>query len=254
MTTKEHTRTEFIMGMPIVIDVHDLGVDPVAVDRAFGWLRWVDDTFSTYKDSSEITRINRGELRVEDAHPDMREVLSRCETFRRETNGYFDVSAAVMPPGMPAGIDPSGLVKGWSIDRAASILEAAGARNYGIYAGGDVRVLGHPSGTDAWRVGIRHPLIADRVAKVVATNDSAIATSGEYARGQHVIDPHTGEPPTGVLSVTVVGPDLASADAYATAVFAMGLAGPDWIARREGYERMVILADESVQLTRGFPA
>ena len=242
------------MGMPIVIDVHDPDVDSVALDRAFGWLRWVDDTFSTYKESSEITRINRGELHLNDAHPDIREVLARCEDLTAETDGYFDVSAAVMPPGMPAGVDPSGLVKGWSVDRASSILEAAGAKNYGIYAGGDVRVLGAPTGDTAWRVGIRHPLIADTVAKVVVTTDLAIATSAEYARGQHVIDPHTGQPPTGVLSVTVVGPNLATADAYATAVFAMGTAGPEWISRRGAYEGMVILADETVQMTRGFPA
>jgi thiamine biosynthesis lipoprotein len=93
----------------------------------------------------------------------------------------------------------------------------------------------------------------DKVAKVVVANDLAIATSGAYARGDHVLDPHTGQPPRGVLSVTITGPDLATADAYATAAFAMGLRGPAWTARLRDYEAMTILADGRVLSTPGFP-
>ncbi|HEY1366743.1 MAG TPA: FAD:protein FMN transferase [Gaiellaceae bacterium] len=74
------------------------------------------------------------------------------------------------------------------------------------------------------------------------------------ARGEHVLDPHTRRPPRGVLSVTITGPDLATADAYATAAFAMGAAGPHWTARLRGYEAMTILSDERVLSTPGFPA
>jgi thiamine biosynthesis lipoprotein len=92
------------------------------------------------------------------------------------------------------------------------------------------------------------------VAKVVVANDLAIATSGAYARGDHVVDPHTRRPPAGVLSVTITGPDLATSDAYATAAFAMGLDGPAWTARLRGYEAMTILADGRVLSTPCFPA
>jgi thiamine biosynthesis lipoprotein len=68
-----------------------------------------------------------------------------------------------------------------------------------------------------------------------------------------VIVPHTGRAPAGVLSVTVIGPDLGTADAYATAAFAMGLEGPAWTARLRGYEAMTILADQTVLTTGGFP-
>jgi thiamine biosynthesis lipoprotein len=105
-----------------------------------------------------------------------------------------------------------------------------------------------------WRVGIQHPLERDRVAAVVQARDLAIATSGAYERGEHVIDPHTRRPPTDVLSVTVTGPDLATADAYATAAFAMGSRGGRWTAGLSGYESMVILADGRVLSTPGFPA
>lgn len=242
-------RVEHVMGMPIVVDVRDPGVGDGAFERVFDWFREVDARFSTYKDDSEISRINRGELAVEDAHPDVREILRRCEELREETAGFFDarpLSADVL--------DPSGLVKGWSVDRAAALLDELGIRHYAVNAGGDVCLSGRALPDDRWRVGIQHPIELDKVAKVVEANDLAVATSGAYARGEHVLDPHTRRPPEGILSVTITGPVLATADAYATAAFAMGLDGPRWTARLRGYEAMTILADGTVLSTPGFPA
>jgi thiamine biosynthesis lipoprotein len=240
-------RVEQIMGLPVVVDVRDDREADSAVDDLFDWLRWVDATFSTFKEDSEISRINRGELRREDAHPDVREVLEHCDRLREETNGYFDMRA---PDG---GIDPSGLVKGWAVDRAAAILDCAGLHNYAVSAGGDMRVLGRAVPELVWRVGIQHPLDRQQVAAVVESTDLAIATSGAYARGDHVWNPHSGHAPSGILSVTIVGPELGTADAYATAAFAMGPErAPHWTARLAGYEAMTILADETVFKTGGF--
>ena len=225
-------RVEHVMGMPIVVEVRDGDVDPRALDDVFSWFRHVDDTFSTYKVDSEVSRIGRGDLDVAHASADVRWVLERCEQLRGETNGFFDARYG-------GTLDPSGLVKGWSVDRAAAILDAAGVRMYALSAGGDLRVRG-----GGWRVGIQHPLERDAVAKVLEADDLAVATSGEYARGAHVRDPHTGAAPEGVLSVTVTGPDLATADAYATAAFAMGSqVAPHWVARLRGYAGLVILSD-----------
>ncbi|MDQ1459442.1 MAG: FAD:protein transferase [Actinomycetota bacterium] len=240
---------EHIMGMPVVVDVRDDDVDEGVLEQMFDSLRNVDATFSTYKDDSEISRLNRGELTLADAHPDVREVLDRCEALRFETNGYFDMRAAA-----PDAIDPSGLVKGWAVDRAASILDDAGVRNYAVNVAGDMRLRGRALPEPCWSVGIQHPLDRNAVAAVVEANDLAVATSGAYARGDHVIDPHTRRPPAGVLSVTITGPELATADAYATAAFAMGEAGVHWTARLHGYEAMTILADERVLSTPGFPS
>ncbi len=239
-------RVEHIMGMPILVDVRDEEVDVAALDRLFAWLEWVDATFSTYKADSEISRLGRGELALEDAHSDVRAVLGRCEELRLETDGYFDVRAA-------GDLDPSGLVKGWSVDRGAMILDDAGVRNYAINAAGDIRLAGRGVPEPEWRVGIEHPLQRDKVAAVVAMGDGAVATSGDYARGQHVINPHTGRPPQGVLSVTITGPELATADAYATAAFAMGEDGPGWTASLGRYEALTVLADGRVLSTPGFP-
>jgi FAD:protein FMN transferase len=241
-------RVEQIMGLPIVVDVRDDERASAALDKLFHWLRWVDSTFSTFKEGSEINRINRDELRREDADPQVRQILTRCEQLREETGGYFDMRT---PEG---SIDPSGLVKGWAVDRAAAILDGAGLHNYAVSAGGDMRVLGRAVPELAWRIGIQHPLDRQQVAAVIETSDLAIATSGAYARGDHVWNPHSRRAPTGILSVTIVGRELATADAYATAAFAMGPdLAPHWTARLKGFEAMTILADETVFKTGGFP-
>lgn len=227
-----------IMGMPIGIDVRD--PEDVDVEPAFAWLREVDATFSTFREDSEISRLDRGELTLADCRPEVDAVLSRCLALARSTRGYFSVR--------PAGrLDPSGLVKGWAVAEAAERLAAAGAERFCINAGGDVVARGR-----RWRVGIRHPEDTARLAAVLAVEDLAVATSGEYERGAHIVDPHTGRRPTGLLSVTIVGPDLATADAYATAAFAMGADGPAWTASLTGYDALCITSDHRVLSTPGF--
>ena len=103
-----------------------------------------------------------------------------------------------------------------------------------------------------WRVGIRHPTDLDRLAAVVAVGNLAVATSGECERGAHIRDPHTGRRPSGLLSVTVVGPDLATADAYATAAFAMGPDGLAWTTTLTGYDAMCVTSEHHVVSTPGF--
>jgi FAD:protein FMN transferase len=241
-------RVEQIMGMPMIVDLRDEGTDELA-DLVFAWLREVDERFSTYKPGSEISRLNRGELAVADCHPDVRAVLARCDELREETGGYFDARYASLET-----VDPSGLVKGWSVDRAAELLDAAGARNYSINAAGDIRMRGAPLPGPRWRVGIQHPELPDRVAAIVEGNDFSVATSGAYARGDHVLDPHTGAPPSGVASVTIVGSELATADAYATAAFAMGAGAPGFIATLAPYEALAIMTDGTSLRTPGFPS
>jgi thiamine biosynthesis lipoprotein len=256
-------RLEHVMGMPVIVDVCDPDVEEKTVDRVYAWLRFVDATFSTYREDSEISRLNRGELALERTHFAVRSVLRRGERLRAQTAGYFDMRATRVNAGVPhrangqaslgAGVrlpvDPSGLVKGWSVAGAARILDVAGARSYCVNAGGDVQLRGHSWDDEQWRVGIQHPRIRDRLAAVLRASDVGIATSGTYERGQHIVNPHTGSPPEGVRSVTIVGPDVATADAFATAAYAMGPKGARWCAELTGYAAMVILADDTVLST-----
>ncbi|HEU4978407.1 MAG TPA: FAD:protein FMN transferase [Solirubrobacteraceae bacterium] len=230
-----------IMGMPIAIEVRGGDVD---VEPAFAWLRWVDRTFSTYDDSSEISRLGRGEIALADCSPEVDEVLTRCAALREETGGYFSVRAG-------GSLDPCGLVKGWAVGRAAALLEQAGAECFAVDAAGDVVVRGRPGDDGPWRVGVRHPQQRAKVAAVLGCEDVAVATSGAYERGEHVLDPHTGRPPSGLLSVTILGPDIATADAYATAAFAMGADARFWVAGLQGYEAMLITSGREVLSTPG---
>ncbi len=223
------------MGTVISIDLRDQGLPGSAVDEAIAWLADVDRRFSPYRPASQISRLGRAELQLDDCPPDVRFVLTRCEALRRETNGAFNIRAA----GMLGGLDPSGYVKGWAVEEAAFILEAAGAGNYAINAGGDVLLHGVPEGGRPWIVGIRHPLEPDQVVARLACEPGlgrlAVATSGLYERAGHIVDPYRGGSPDELLSMTVVGPSLAVADAYATAAFVMGGDGLPWLATRPGY-------------------
>ena len=250
---------EHVMGMPWLFDICDPGVATDTLRGVIDWLYWVDATFSTYRRESQISRLNRGELTVEQLHPDVRAVLDRCEVLRRETGGYFDITAPYRARTAPAegdggagSLEPSGLVKGWAIDGAVRRLRVGGARNFSVNAGGDAFLSGHPDGDARWRVGIQHPRSPAEIALTVGLSDAGIATSGTHARGAHIADPVRRAAPGGLLSVTVIGADIATADAYATAAFAMGAArGAGFCAGLNGYDAILIRSDGTVLTTPG---
>lgn len=240
------------MGMAVSIDVHDDVDGRPGLDEVVAWLHHVDQTFSTYLDTSEITRLGRGELDLADASDEVAVILGRCEQLRTETGGVFDAFAVSAPNGTM--LDPSGLVKGWSVEKAAHLLEAHGLANFCMNAGGDVVVRGRPRPDPIWRIGIRHPDDPFRLAAVVEAGASlAVATSATYERGAHIIDPRTGQPTTEIASATVVGPDLTLADAYATVLFVLATDGVAWLGDIDGYEGMVIDHDGRVASSPGFP-
>ncbi|MFF7985035.1 FAD:protein FMN transferase [Streptomyces sp. NPDC007901] len=235
-------RVEHVMGFPVSLRVDDEGDFAAAADAVFAWLREVDARFSPFRADSEVSRLDRGELSAAEVSPDLAEVLALCEEYRLATGGAFDVRL----PGR--GLDPCAVVKGWSVQRAAELLSAAGAKRFCLNAGGDVVAAGGP-----WRVGVRHPEHADQLCLVLEITDGAVATSGRYERGDHIVDGRTGRPATGLLSVTVVAPTLTEADSAATAAFAMGTDGAAWAASRPGCEVFVVDTDRAVLRTPGLP-
>ena len=144
------------------IDVRDDEVAAAAVDAAFDWLRFVDATFSTYKDDSEISRLNRGELALDDAHPTCAGCSTDASELREETGGYFDARAGRRrrrPVGPRQGLvgRPGG--RDSRRRRRSQLLRSTRAATSACAA--------DPSPERSWRVGIQHPLVADRVAAVV---------------------------------------------------------------------------------------
>lgn len=216
-------RVEHIMGLPISLDLRDLA-PPLrrAAHQAFGWLHEVDRRFSPFQNGSEVCRLARGELTPTQTSPELAEVLALCARYEQTSDGAFQA----WPPNQP--FDPCGLVKGWAVQRAAQILRDAGARRFCLNAGGDVLTAGEPQRGRAWQVGIRHPVHSHQLCAVVSMRDGAVATSGTYERGTHIVDGRTGRPVRDLVSLTVIAPDLTTADATSTAAFAMGTDGIGW--------------------------
>lgn len=213
------------MGTAVSIDVRPPLVSADVLDAVLKQLHDVDGRFSTYRPDGEISRLTRGDVAEADCSLDLRHVLAACDYLATVTGGAFDARGHRTD----GSLDPSGFVKGWAIEEAAWLIDSAGGSNYWINAGGDIVARGEREPGHPWRVGIRHPDRADRVAAVLAVTDRAVATSGAYERSAHITDPRSGGPPAGLRSVTVVGPGLAFTDAYATAVYVMGLDGLAWL-------------------------
>lgn len=234
------------MGTVFSLDLREPVEEPV-LDAVEADLRWVDATFSTYRADSDISRLATGAVRVEECAPEVAEVLERCAVLSRETGGYFTAT--------PGGrLDPSGFVKGWAVARADRILRQAGSRRHAVNGGGDIQTAGDRAPGEPWMLGIAHPLDPDSVLAVVTGTGIAVATSGSAERGHHVIDPFTGRPATALASVTVVGPDVVAADAYATAAFAMGVRAHDWLRKLPDYAGLVVDASGETWATPGFAA
>ncbi len=242
---------ETVMGTVVGIDVRDADAPLEAIDDVVRWLHHVDEVFSTHDPSSPISAMGRGELGYAEASEEIREVLRLCESVSRQTNGCFDAFGVPAPNG--TSLETSGLVKGWSIECAATILEGHGCSDFCINAGGDISLRGRPSPGAHWRVGVRHPVEEHALALVLEVEGPlGVATSATYERGAHIIDPRTGQPSTTLASATVVGPDLTLADAYATAVFVMGLDALDWIRTVPGYDVFLITHEGTTHWSEGF--
>ncbi|MEV7326773.1 FAD:protein FMN transferase [Micromonospora sp. NPDC093244] len=237
------------MGTAITLDLAD-NLPPGRLhelaDEVFAWMREVDARFSTYRADSEVSRFDRGEVLLSEASADLRFVLEACADLWGDTDGFFDAYAT-------GRLDPSGFVKGWAAQVASDRLLAAGAGNHCVNAGGDVRVRGLSPAGEPWRIGIRHPWDAMAACLVLTGTDLAVATSGVYERGRHVLDPRRGTPAGGLRSVTVVGTDLGLADAYATAALAMGVTGIGWLDRLDDHTHAVITDDARQYHSAGLP-
>ncbi len=242
--------TRLSMGMPIEIEIVGEGSE-AALEAAFAYLASVDERFSTYKEDSEISRFNRGELSLAAASPLLHEVFALGEKAKKETDGYFDIRR---PDG---NIDPSGMVKGWAILNTAKLLHDAGCEDFFINAGGDIAMNGNPPAGGAedkeWSVGIRNPFNLLEIVKVVYPRGKGVATSGSYIRGDHIYNPLRPEEKLhDIVSITIIGPDVLAADLLATAAFAMGRQGIAFVENRPGFEGYAIDASGIATMTSCF--
>jgi FAD:protein FMN transferase len=255
VTPRPVSRLETVMGTVIVLDVYarpavtsaQLAQVRQLMDEASASLHRADEVFSTWREDSPVSRLRRGEIRAADAPAEVAGVIAACEAARELSGGWFD------PWAMPGGFDPTGYVKGWAAQRALDVLASAdGACGAMVNAAGDIASSGRMPAGQPFRIGIADPAAPRRLAEIVELT-GAVATSGSYERGPHLIDPHSGQPAVRAASATVTGPDLGLADALATG---LAVAGPDGLAFVEaiaGYAGLVIGLDGTRRSTSGFP-
>jgi len=235
----------------VAIDVYAVGGSTGAGVRADlasaqAILHRADEVFSTWQPDSPISKLRRGEITTAQAPAEVAEVLGLCAEAKDLSDGWFD------PWAMPGGIDPAGYVKGWAAQRALAAFRTATIRGAIVNAAGDIASFGGMTPGEPFRFGIADPLAPHRLAAVIR-HTGAVATSGTYERGQHLIDPRLGRPVARAASASVTGPDLGLADALATALAVAGDRGLRLIERIDGYEALVIARDGSRRWTAGFP-
>jgi thiamine biosynthesis lipoprotein len=238
---------EHVMGMPISLALRGRHPDDDAARAAWAAtmaaLHEVDRVFSTYRADSAVSRLGRGEIDVADCPPEVAEVLALGAAAEEQSGGAFSIRL----PG-PDGrvvLDPSGVVKGWAVERAAAALRDLPDTDFCLSAGGDMTCRTLDPAGPPWRIGVEDPADPSRVLAVIPVFTGAVATSGTAHRGQHLVDARTGRAPAGVASVTVIAGSLTWADIDATAAYAQGPDAARWLETRPGRSALVVWADGS---------
>jgi len=238
-------KTADIMAMPVTIQVIDRNIKEEDINEVFSYLHFIDKKFSTFKKDSEISQINRGQLKESGYSNDMRNILSLCQKTKTETNGFFDINNNGI-------LDPSGLVKGYAINEGANILLKKGYKNIYVEIAGDIQVYGKNSDGNDWKIGIQNPFNLKEIIKVVSLSNKGIATSGNYLKANHIYSPKKNKLIENIISVTVIGPNVYEADRFATAIFAMGESAFDFIVKLKNFESYIITKDKKAFYTLGF--
>jgi len=242
---KVRRRVEHVMGMPVSLALRGRHGGDARADAAWQAvlddLRWVDKVFSTYREDSYVRRLDRGEVTLAECPPEVAQVLELGRAAAAASDHAFNI--------WRPGLDPSGVVKGWAVQRGSRHLRALPDTDFCLSAGGDLlcRAVVGP----AWRVAIEDPFDSAQVIAEVPVSDGAVATSGTAHRGEHLVDARDGSIPEGVASVTVAGPTLTWADIDATAAYAMGQRAAAWLSTRVGRTGLVVWADGTTTLVQG---
>jgi FAD:protein FMN transferase len=276
-------RSEALMGTVVTINV---AAPDEAIARAFDWFREVEACCSRFDPDSELRRLVPGTPVV--ASPMLFEAVQFALNVADETDGAFDptVGARMAARGYdrhwrtrttsdvpgdeaadfrdveldaqrrtillkrPLTLDLGAVAKGLAVDAAAR--ELAPYRDFSIDAGGDLYFGGRNGDGEAWRAGIRHPRRRGEFIDRIRATDQAVCTSGDYARGEHLLDARVGEPARSVASATVVAPNAMLADALATAAFVLGPVDGLALLGRVGVEGLIVTPDLACHRTPGF--
>jgi FAD:protein FMN transferase len=192
-----------------------------------------------YRGSGRVP--HRSEIRVAMSHVGYRNIVldpvKRTVSFRKSG----------------VEIDPGGIGKGYAVDRMVSILRARGIRSGFISAGGSsMYAIGAPPGEPGWHVGVRDPKNEKKTVHDFMLKDESMSTSGSYekffvAGGKvysHIMDPRTGFPAQGMLSVSVIAPKTIDSEAWTKPIFVLGRR---WAAVHKPKNTSVFLCEDRLE-------
>lgn len=258
----------------------------VALDAAFAELERIESVMSLYRPESQISRLNReGVLEAPDAS--LMEVLRFAIDVAETSGGAFDVTvqplwalkgmkpdAATLAlvdwrkvkldekriqlaPGMAVTLN--GIAQGFAADAAMRVIRAHGVEHALIDAG-EFSAHGNNAENAPWRIGIQHPRERDAFAALTKLENRCLATSGDYETAfsddfsrHHILDPHTGESPGELASVSVLAPSAMTADALSTTLFVLGAKhGMEFLTHYKDTDALIILKDGRRLATAGF--
>ena len=276
-------RTEAVMGTIVSIEI-DAPDD--AAERAFEWFRLVEAHCSRFDATSELRQLTSGQRTP--VSPILFEAVRFALMVAEETGGAFDptVGGRMAARGFnrhyltgevtdtpasgddvsfhdveldardrsillrrPLTLDLGAVAKGMAVDAAARELQPY--RNFAIDAGGDLYLSGYNPQGKPWSAGIRHPRVPGDLLDCFPISDRAVCTSGDYERGQHILDPRRGEAATGIASATVIAPSALLADALATAAFVLDPQESIKLLTRMSVEGLILTAGLELFRTPG---
>jgi FAD:protein FMN transferase len=247
---QRRVHAEPVWGTVVTFDLRAPEFGPEVDDiltESVGYLHQVDAWFSTYRVDTPITMHRKGLMPLSRLPVAVQDVLGACKLARQLTRGAFD------PWVVPGGVDPSGYVKGWAAGQVADAIVRAGVPNVAVNAGGDIACRGRQAPGELWSIGILDPRNPQQVVELVQVGDGAVATSGLYERGSHIIDPHTGSRDVYYESATIVGPDAGLADALATAALIAGPSAAAWFRTLPEWSVYLIKDGRAASFGPAFP-
>ncbi|NND78406.1 MAG: FAD:protein FMN transferase, partial [Eudoraea sp.] len=238
------------------------GIQPVTVDRelfdlikrAMGISKLTDGAFDISYASMDAIWSFDGSMTHMPSVNSIKKSVSRVGYKNIELNDANN-TVFLKLPGMKIGFGAIG--KGYAADATKSLLIENGVQAGIINAAGDMNTWGKQPNGEEWNIAITNPLNKNKVFATLPIKNGAVVTSGNYEkyvtfkgkRYSHIIDPRTGFPSAGIISVTVFAPKAELADALATSVFVMGIeVGLNRINQLPRIE-CVIISDEGQIIT-----
>jgi thiamine biosynthesis lipoprotein len=199
------------------------------------------------------------QMRLKEGRVPTDQEIARVRPLVNYNNIIIDNKASTLFLKKTGMIMDLGGMKGYMTDRAADAVRQRGIQNAIIAVAGDIRVMGKRDDGSPWRIGVQHPREPDKVLAVLDLTDKYISTSGDYERYtiiqkkryHHIIDPRTGKPSKGVISVTLIGDRGSLIDPLAKAPFILGPEKGLTIVRKAGAEAIIVDDQGTVFMTDG---